>query len=145
MKSTESGQWVEHKLTASLDSGGTIEFLLPGSGDVYMDLANSYLFVRPKVTKADGSNLITDNPVGPVTNWLHSLFSKVEERHTRDTLDQYVSVSRLHRKALSYGSAAKETQLTSQLWYKDTAGRMDSVWPIRFSFPVADWLISKSG
>ena len=28
--------------------------------------------------------------------------------------------------ALSYGSDAKETKLTSQLWYKDTAGRMDS-------------------
>ena len=29
--------------------------------------------------------------------------------------------------ALSYGADAKETQLTSQLWYKDTAGRMDSL------------------
>ena len=40
-----------------------------------MDLANTYLFVQAKVTKADGSDLDTDNPMGPVNNWLHSLFS----------------------------------------------------------------------
>ena len=27
---------------------------------------------------------------------------------------------------LSYGAEAKNTQLTSQLWYKDTAGHMDA-------------------
>ena len=43
-----------------------------------MDLTNTYLFVRAKVTKADGSNHDTDNPVGPMNNWLHSLFSQVD-------------------------------------------------------------------
>ena len=128
--SIESGQWVEHQLTASLDSGGTIEFLLPGSGDVYMDLTNTYLFVRAKVTKADGSDLDTDNPVGPVNNWLHSLFSQVN-MYLNDTLVTPSTNTYPYRAyietALSYGSDAKETQLTSQLWYKDTAGRMDSV------------------
>ena len=127
--SIESGQWVEHQPTASLDSGGTIEFLLPGSGDVYMDLANTYLFARAKVTKAVGSDLDTDNPVGPVNNWLHSLFSQVDV-YLNDTLLTPSTNTYPYRAyietALSYGSDAKETQLTSQLWYKETAGRMDS-------------------
>ena len=76
--SIETGQWVEHQPMASFDSGGPIEFLLPGSGDAYLDLASTYLFVRAKVTKGDGSNLDTDDPVGPVNNWLHSLFSQVD-------------------------------------------------------------------
>ena len=63
---------------ASLDSGGPIEFLLPGSGDDYLDLANTYLMVRVKVFNAEGSNVDTKDPVGPVNNWLHSLFSHVD-------------------------------------------------------------------
>ena len=36
---------VEHQPLASLDSGGPIEFLIPGSGDDYLDLANTMLHV----------------------------------------------------------------------------------------------------
>ena len=63
---------------ASLDSGGLIEFLIPGSGDDYLDLANTMLHVQVKVTRADGDDLLLALPVGPVNNWLHSLFSQVD-------------------------------------------------------------------
>ena len=49
---------------ASLDSGGPIEFLIPGSGDDYLDLAN----VQVKVTRANGDDLDLADPVGPVSN-----------------------------------------------------------------------------
>ena len=42
---------VEHQPTASLDSGGPIEFFIPGSGDDYIDLANTMLHVQVKVTQ----------------------------------------------------------------------------------------------
>ena len=95
-----------------------------------MDLANTYLFVRANVTKPDGSDLDTDNAVGPMNNWLHSLFGQVDV-HLNDTLvtpstNTYPCRGYIET-ALSYGADAKETQLTSQLWYKDTAGRMDSL------------------
>ena len=63
---------------ASLDSGGPIEFFIPGSGDDYMDLANTMLHVQVKVTRANGDDIDADDPVGPVNNWLHSLFSQVD-------------------------------------------------------------------
>ena len=53
--SIEDAQWVEHQPMASLESGGPIEFLLPGSGDTYLDLASSYLHVQAKVTKGNGN------------------------------------------------------------------------------------------
>ena len=59
---------------ASLDSGGPIEFLILGSGDDYLDLANTMLQVQVKVTRANGDDLDLADPVGPVNNWLHSLF-----------------------------------------------------------------------
>ena len=74
----EDGQWVEHRPTASLRAGGFIEFLITGSGNDYLDLASTCLYVRAKVTKADGTDLDTDNPVEPVNSWLHPLFSQVD-------------------------------------------------------------------
>ena len=69
---------VEHQPMASLDSGGPIEFLIPGSGDDYLDLANTMLHVQVKVTRANGDDLLLALPVGPVNNWLHSLFSQFD-------------------------------------------------------------------
>ena len=128
--SIEDAQWVEHQPMASLESGGPIEFLLPGSGDTYLDLASSYLHVQAKVTKGNGTPLDPDNAVAPVNNWLHSLFSQVDV-YLNGTLvtpstNTYPYCAYIET-LLSYGSEAKETQLTSQLWYKDTAGRMDAV------------------
>ena len=71
-------QWVEHRPTASLSTGVPIEFLITGSGNDYLDLASTYLYVRGKVKKADGTDLDTDNPVEPVNSWLHTLFSPVD-------------------------------------------------------------------
>lgn len=55
----EKGQWTAyHPITNTLD-GGPLEFQISGN-DEYIDLANSQLFVRAKITKADGSNLDAD-------------------------------------------------------------------------------------
>ena len=63
---------------ASLGSGGPIEFLIPGSGDGYLDFINTMLHVQVKVTRANGDDLDLADPVGPVNNWLHSMFSQVD-------------------------------------------------------------------
>ena len=127
--SIEDGRWVEHQPLTSLDSGGPIELLIPGTGDAYLDVANTYLLIRAKVVRGVGTDLAADTPVAPVNNWLHSLFSQVDV-YLNDTLvtpslntypfRAYVDT------VLSYGAEANNTQLTSQLWYKDTAGHMDA-------------------
>ena len=114
---------------ASLDSGGPIEFLIPGSGDDYLDLANTMLHVQVKVTRANGDDLALVDPVGPVNNWLHSLFSQVDvylngalvTPSTTYTYAYHAYIETL----LKYGP--KDTQLTGQLWHKDMATRMDAV------------------
>ena len=127
--SIEDGGWVEHQPLTSLDSGGPIEFVIPGIGDAYLDLANTYLLIRAKVVRGVGTDLAADTPVAPVNNWLHSLFSQVDV-YLNDTLVTPSSNTYPFRAyvdtVLSYGDEAKNTQLTSQLWYKDTAGHMDA-------------------
>ena len=83
--SIEDGRWVEHQPLTSLDSGGPIEFVIPGTGDAYLDLANTYLLIRAKVVRGVGTDLAADTPVAPVNNWLHSLFSQVDV-YLNDTL-----------------------------------------------------------
>ena len=121
--SIENGGWIEHQPITSLDSGGPIEFVVPGAGDAYIDLANTYLLVRAKVIRGACTDIADDTPVAPVNNWLHSLFSQVDV-HLNDTLVTPSSNTYPFRAyvetLLSYGAEAKKTQLTSQLWYKDT-------------------------
>ena len=126
--SIEDGRCVEHQPLTSLDSGGPIEFVLPETGDANLHLANTYLLIRAKVVRGVGTDLAADTPVAPMNNWLHSLFSQVDV-YLNDTLVTPSSNTYPFRAyvdtVLSYGAEAKNTQLTSQLWYKVTAGHMD--------------------
>ena len=127
--SIEDDRWVEHQPLTSLDSGGPIEFLIPGTGDAYLEFANTYLLGRAMVVRGVGTDLAADTPVAPMNNWLHYLFSQVDV-YLDDTLVTPSSSTYPFRAyvdtVLIYGAEAKNTQLTSQLWYKDTAGHMDA-------------------
>lgn len=76
--SIEHGQWVEHHPLATITDNGPIEFSISGSGEDYLDLGNTLLYVRAQIVKADGTNLPEDAEVGPTNLWLHSLFSQVD-------------------------------------------------------------------
>jgi hypothetical protein len=75
--SVDSGMFVEYHPISSLTDGAPIEFEVSSSGDDCIDFANSYLYMRAKITRANGNNLENDDTVCPVNNFLHSLFSQV--------------------------------------------------------------------
>ena len=115
---------------ASLDSGGPMEFLIPGSGDDYLDFANTLLHIQAKVTRADGAALDLADPVGPMNNWLHSPFSQVDVylngKLVTPSFNTYPYRAYIET-LLSYGDDTNVTQLMSQLWHKDMATRIDAV------------------
>ena len=87
------------------------------------------LYVKAKVTQENGNNLAADTDVGPVNLFLHSLFSQVDISlngtlitSSTNTYPYWAMLETL----LSYGYDAKTSQLTSALYYKDTAGQMGS-------------------
>ncbi len=127
--SIEHGQWVEHHPLATITESGPIEFSISGSGEDYLDLANTLLYVRAQIVKADGTNLPEDAEVGPTNLWLHSLFSQVDvslnEKLISPSTNTYPYRAYLET-LLSYGAPAKESQMSASLWYKDTAGHMDA-------------------
>ena len=131
--SQERGKWVNHEPVSSVGDGGSISFLSPGTEDC-VDLSKTILVVRAKVTKTDGSNLDQNTKVGPVNNFLHNLFKQVDvylqgKQVTRAT-GTYAYRSYLETVS-NDGPAAKQSQLTAALFYKDTSGVVDESDPTK--------------
>jgi len=119
---------LEYHPLSTLADESPIEFEVNGSGEDYIDYANTYLHVRAKITQADGTDIANNAPVGPVNLFLHSLFSQVSLNGTQITPSMNTYPYRaMIETLLSYGGDAKESQLTSELFFKDMAGRMDTV------------------
>ena len=76
--SMEQGSWVEYHPLTTVSDGSPIEFDVSGTGDEYVDFANTMLYVKAKVTQPNNANLVADMDVGPVNLFLHSLFSQVD-------------------------------------------------------------------
>lgn len=99
-----------------------LEFHLSASNDLsYLDIASSQIYIKLKVTKGDGSDLVGADKVGPVNLFLHSLFSSVEI-----TLQNKVILScpnypyrSIIQTLLNYGEDADYTQLITALFIKD--------------------------
>ena len=72
--SIESASFVEYHPFSSLSGGAPIDIEVGSSGEDYIDLNDSQLFVRCKIVKADGSAIGAAEKVGFVNNALNSLF-----------------------------------------------------------------------
>lgn len=126
----EEGQFVEIHPLASLAPGAPIEFALSGSGEDYLDLFNTFLHVRAKVTLANGENIKPDTEVAPVNYYLQSLFSQVDVslNDTLITPSENTYPYRAYIEAtLNYGEDAKNGFLSAALFFKDTAFYLDDV------------------
>jgi hypothetical protein len=128
--SVEAASYCDYHPMTSMNDDAPIEFEIGGTGDDYIDLGNTYLFVRVKITKANGDDLEANDAVAPTNYFLHSLFSQVDislnGTQVTTSTNTYAYRSMIEA-MLSYGGDAKQSQLTSGLFYKDDAGRMDAV------------------
>lgn len=77
----ESSHWIHYKPISSITRNSPIEFSIPGNNDEYLDLAHTMLKVRVNLvteTSIDNDNRDLASKVGPVNNFLHSIFSQVD-------------------------------------------------------------------
>ena len=126
----QDGLWVEYHPLATLAAGAPIEFAVSGATADYIDLSNTYLYVKAKVLRQDGTNPPADAVFAPVNYWLHSLFSQVDVllNNTLVTPSENTYPYRAYiESTLNYGREAKTTHLTSTLYYQDTANQMNSL------------------
>lgn len=127
--SIESGQWITYSPISSLTDDGPIEFLVPGSGDDYIDLSHTQLIVKAKIVNRDGTEIPDTVKVAPVNNWLHSLFSQLDVYLNQKLIsppNNTYAYRAYIETLLNYGRDAKKSHLTCGLWHDDTAYRMDT-------------------
>lgn len=101
--------------------------------DDYIDLNDIYLKLEVKIS--DDAELITTNSqVGPINNFAHSLFRKIDLSIGKGLQQTLVEIgsSNYGYKAyllnlLNYGDDAKESWMQSGLFYKDKAGMFDNI------------------
>lgn len=119
----QSGQWIEFHPLSNIFDGGPVEFHVSGSGDDYIDLSQTQLYVKAKILKNDNTAMGKDDVIGPVNLFLHSLFSQVDvalnDRLVSNSSNTYPYRAYLET-LLNYGHDSKTSQLTSELFYKDS-------------------------
>ncbi|XP_066297290.1 uncharacterized protein F54H12.2-like [Branchiostoma lanceolatum] len=123
----DEGRWVEYRPVANLSESSPVEFDIPSSGEEYTDLSQTQLYVRAKIVRGNGNDLVDGAKVGPVNLWMHSLFQQVDVSLSNKLVTPSTNTypyRAILETLLNYGRESKETQLTSALFYKDTPGAM---------------------
>ena len=128
-QSLDKGRWIDYRPLSSVQSNDSaITFLIAGT-DEYLDLSKTILVVEGKVHPGTGGNLGSGQAsVAPVNNFLHSLFRQVDVylngKQVTPAMGTYAYRAYLET-LLNYDVSAKQSQLSSAMYYKDTAGEMD--------------------
>src|SRR6218665_4067221 len=98
----------------------------------YLDVSNTQLYVRAQIVRANNEVIEAVDHVGPTNLFLHSLFSEVDitlnETLVTASNNIYAYLSYFET-LLSYCTGAKTSQLTSALYYKDTASHFENANP----------------
>jgi len=90
-----NGNWIEYHPLNTVGDGSPIEFDINGTGEDYIDLANTMLFVRAKIIRPDGTNITNDTPIGPTNLWILSIFASryLSEWYPGNHFNEYISLS----------------------------------------------------
>ena len=119
----------EQRSTSQLTGNSPIEFIIAAQNSLeYIDLKRSKIYVKARIKHADGKSLQATEYVGPINNFLHSMFYQVDvtvQNKLITSTTTHYPYKAMIQNLLSYGTDAKKSQLTSQLYLKDMTGHYD--------------------
>lgn len=121
--SVEYSAYTEHKPVINVsDSSSKIEFQIQSSPGLYIDLFDSFIYVKVQAIKQDKTSFASTDDFSVVNNFVHSMFSQVELYANNKIVS---SVSCYPYKAmienlLTYSKNYIETQGSLGLFYSDT-------------------------
>ena len=132
--SVENSSYFEYKPVSALTQGGNIEFYVNGGGDEYLDLSSSFINITAQIyatvaiDEANQAHQAVWNRVGPVNNFLSSLFASLDVSINQKTISSnsntYAYRAYLEN-LLNYDKEAKSSYLSSVLWADDTPEAFD--------------------
>lgn len=123
---------IEFRPTSQITGSNPITYEIPSSGIEYKALSEATHRVKFRVIKIDGSVPPAEAKVAPVNLTLQSLFKQVDvflDGKLVSSSDNNYHYRAMIETLMNYGNSAKNSQLQSQLFYKDK-GKMDSTDPI---------------
>ena len=128
--SLEKGRWIDYRPLSNVSNNDSpITFMVSGT-DEYLDLSKTILVVKGKIVKGNGDALSGQSQaeVAPVNNFLHSLIKQVDVylngKQVTPAMGTYAYRSYIET-LLNYDVSAKNSQLSSALYFKDTPGQME--------------------
>src|SRR6266536_3598812 len=120
--SIESSNVIEYNPVATISDGTPIEFNVIGTGQDYLDLANTQRYIKAHIVRPNNIPIDQTDHVGPVNLFLHALFCEVyvslNETLVTSSNNTYPYRAYLET-LLTYGPHAKQSQLTPAPYYKD--------------------------
>ena len=122
-------EWMSYRPVSQLSKGSPIQFSLPGTTSDYKDLKKIVLYLKVRILKEDGSPVTDENNVSFVNLSMQSLFRQVDMSIQQQVLTSGVGLNYSYKAyldtLLKYDEEPKETQLQSQLYFKDSSNSMD--------------------
>lgn len=123
-------EWVSYRPVSQISKGSPIQFRIGGTSSAYKDLRKMLLYVKVRILKPDGQRITKDDPVGFSNLALHSLFKQVDLTLQQQPVSTGVALNYAYKAMIDtlikYDLEPKVTQKQSALYFKDTAGYMDS-------------------
>lgn len=131
--SIEETRYVEYRPTTTLDKSGPVEFYLPPNDKEYLDLQNTFLYLKMRILDDSGNALKAKTSTSDATipnasivypvNYIHAACFKTVEVQlnnkscsSNDTMYPYRSY---FESLFTYSKASKEEQLIAAMYYKD--------------------------
>ena len=112
--------------------GGPIEFFVRGADGLYLDLNNSKIELKVKITLENGNDLPNNAPVGPVNDLLNTLFQSVEMEMAgvlvTDPNTKY-AFRAIVENLINYTQQVTSTRMLTEGWKKDTSPHLHETDP----------------
>ena len=113
----------ETRPISSIDNDSApLEFSIPGNSSEHLDLRKSRLYVKAKITKADGTALASSEKTGIINLPLQTMFSQIDVYFNGKLMSQNANnyLWKAYLKVpLSSGVDCTDTQLQTQLYLPD--------------------------
>jgi hypothetical protein len=110
--------------TSTISENSPILFDISGqNGMEYLDLMSDQMYVKMRVKHEDGTKHAAGEDVSPVHLFLQFLFSQIDvsiQGKVLSSTSGYYPYKAYIQTLLNYGSDANNSQLTTQIWLKDT-------------------------
>ncbi|XP_077076721.1 uncharacterized protein F54H12.2-like [Siphateles boraxobius] len=123
----EKSSYLEITPLSAISDSAPIEFFIAGNGDDYMDLNNTMLYLRAKITRPNGEEIADPAKVGLINYPAATMFSQVDVT-LGDRLISQSSSTYPYRcileSLINYGKDTLESTFADGLFHKDTAGYM---------------------